>query len=100
MTNNSFHQHLSPTEGIAFTELKENFWGTVKTNNPFHQHLSLDTIGRCDYSYRIEGEIWGNCQDKLPLPSTFVSKYKRKKWCIYIVEGKIECKNLGDCQDK
>ena len=44
-------------EGIAFTELKENFERTVKTNNHFHQHLSLNTIGRSDYIYRVEGEI-------------------------------------------
>ena len=44
-------------EGIASTDLKKIFDGTVKTNNHFHQHLSLNTIGRSDYIYRVEGEI-------------------------------------------
>ena len=53
----NIYLQIQTEEGIAFTELKEKFDGTVKTNNHFHQHLSLNTIGRSDYIYRVEGEI-------------------------------------------
>ena len=40
----NIYVQIQTEEGIAFTELKEKFEGTVMANNHFHQHLSLNTI--------------------------------------------------------